>query len=418
MLPKLLFGVIALLSPVAAQTIVLEHAHVLSDDGSEFLSGYSVVVAGGKIESVAREPKLPDDAKRIDLSGTWLIPGLMDLHSHLLLHPYDEAAWNDQVLQESHELRTIRATVAARKTLAAGFTTLRDLGTEGAGYADVALRDAIASGLIPGPRIFAATRAIVATACYGPQGLAPHVSVPKGAQEATGVDGVRKVVREQIAGGADWIKVYADYPRREGDTATPTFSLPELVAICDEAKSAGLPVSAHATTSEGIRRAVLAGVRTIEHGYQASSEVLQLMHDKGVALCPTLTAAESYARYAGWKLGQPEPARIRQSRAMFRRALDANVTIACGSDVGVFAHGDNARELELMVEYGMTTEQALRAATSVAAAVLDKQNELGRIHAGYTADLVAVRENPLESISALRNPAFVMKAGRVYQPVR
>lgn len=411
---KLFCSVLSLLPLCTAQAFVLENARVLAEGGESFLDGYSVVVVDGRIAAVARGPKLPSKAERIDLAGRWLIPGLIDLHSHLLLHPYNEASWNDQVLTESHELRTIRGTVAARKTLGAGFTTLRDLGTEGAGYADVALRDAIASGMIPGPRVFAATRAIVATGCYGPSGFAPHVRVPKGAQEADGIDGVRKAVREQIANGADWIKVYADYRRKPGDRSTPTFSLAELRAICDEARSAGLPVAAHASTDEAIRRAVAAGVKTIEHGYEASRETLVLMGEKRVVLCPTLGASEAIARYSGWKHGQPEPARVRRARAMFQRALGSGVTIACGSDVGVFAHGDNARELELMVDYGMTPVQALRAATSVAAEVLGKGGDLGRIRAGFVADLVAFERDPLASIVALRKPVFVMKGGRVH----
>jgi len=415
MLARICCSLLSLVPIASAQALVLENVRYLASDGHSFIEGYSILVVDGRIQSVARAPDLPAGTKRIDLTGTWLIPGLIDLHSHLLLHPYDEATWNDQVLKESIGLRTIRGTVAARKTLDAGFTTLRELGTEGAGYADVALRDAIAAGLIPGPRVFASTRALVATGCYGPSGFAPHVRVPKGAQEADGVDGVRKAVREQIANGADWVKVYADYRRRRGDRSTPTFSRAELEAICDEAAAAGLRVAAHASTDEAIRRAVLSGVTTIEHGYEASSETLQLMRERGVALCPTLTASESIARYAGWNGGKPEPAPVRQARAMFGRALASGVTIACGSDVGVFAHGDNARELELMVAYGMSPKDAILAATSVAAEVLGKGKELGQIRKGFVADLVALRSNPFEAISAVRQPVFVMKAGVVHR---
>ena len=394
-------------------TIVLHGALVLDPVRGRLSGARAVVVTNGRIVAVLdNDAGGPPDACRIDLSGLTLLPGLIDLHTHLLLHPYDEAPWNDQVLAESLELRTIRAVPAARATLEAGFTTIRELGTEGAGFADAALRDAIAGGIIVGPRIFAATRAIVATGCYGPSGFDPRWDVPKGAQVADGPVGVRKAVRQQIAAGADWIKVYADYRRKPGDPSTPTFSQEELNAIVDEARSAGVPVAAHASTDEAIRRAVRAGVRTIEHGYEASSEVLALMRERGVVLCPTLTASESMARYAGWKPGEPDHPRITLAKELMRRALASGVTIACGSDAGVFAHGDNARELELMVADGMSPADAVRAATATAARVLGR-DDLGRIRKGCAADLVAVRGNPLEDISVLRRPVFVMNDGRI-----
>jgi imidazolonepropionase-like amidohydrolase len=405
--------------------VLLIGARVLDPEGRTWLEGRAVLVTGdrigliapaGEIERRAREAGLDlggGEPEAIDLSGLHLIPGLIDAHSHLLLHPYDETPWDDQVLREALELRTVRGVAAARATLEAGFTTLRDLGTEGAAFADVALRDAIEDGIIPGPRVYASTRAIVAAASYGPSGFDPRWSVPKGAQEANGVAGVRQAVREQVAAGADWIKVYADYRRRPGDPSTPTFSQEELDALVDEAHTAGVPVSAHAVTDEGIRRAVLAGAETIEHGYQASSEVLKLMQEHGVVLCPTLAANEAMALYAGWQPGEPEPDRIRGVREMFARALEAGVTVACGSDVGVFDHGDSVRELELMVEYGMAPGEALRAATTVAARVLGRQDDLGRIVEGYVADLVAVSGDPLQDPAALWKPRFVMKDGSV-----
>ena len=407
---------LALVAPGRTQQppLLLVGAKVLAADGSGFLDGVAVHVEAGRIRSVDAEAAIDAaGARRVDLSGLYLIPGLIDLHSHLLLHPYDEASWNDQVLKESLELRTIRGTVAARRTVEAGFTTIRDLGTEGAAYADVALRDAIAQGIIPGPRVFAATRALVATGCYGPSGFDPRWRMPVGAQVADGPDGLRVAVRQQIAAGADWIKLYADYRRRPGGGSTPTFTAAEMQAAVDEATSAGLPVAAHAVTDEAIRRAVRAGVRTIEHGYHASTATLELMAERGVVLCPTLTASEAMARYSGWKPGMPLPVRVLASRAMFRRALNAGVTIACGSDVGVFPHGDNARELELMVDYGMPPAAALAAATTVAARVLGRERELGRIAAGALADLVALTGDPLQNPAALRRPPVVVAAGRV-----
>lgn len=395
------------------EALVLTGARVLDPSGERWLDGRAVLIVGNRIDSIAPAASIgaPAGARTVDLDGLYLLPGLIDLHSHLLLHPYDETAWDDQVLRESLELRTLRGAAAARATLAAGFTTLRDLGTEGAGFADVALRDAVDQGIVEGPRIFASTRAIVAVASYGPSGFDPRWTLPKGAQEANGVAGVRRAVREQVAAGADWIKVYADYRRRRGASAMPTFSQEELDALVDEAASAGLPVAAHAATDEGIRRAVLAGVKTIEHGSGASAEMLQLMKEHDVVLCPTLAAAEAIARYAGWEPDSPEPPRVKASREMFERALRSGVTIAMGSDVGVFTHGENVRELELMVAYGMSAGDALRSATSVAAGVLGRAGDLGAVAPGYLADLIAVRDDPLQAPSALRNLDLVVKDG-------
>ncbi len=411
----LLMGLPSAFAQQDAPPLLITRVNVLDPVESRVLEGYEVLVVGGRFSEVGPVGRVavPSDSRRLDLDELTLLPGLIDLHSHLLLHSYDEAPWDEQVLKESLELRTIRGVVAARRTLEAGFTTLRDLGTEGAGFADVALRDAIHQGLIPGPRVFTTTRAIVATGCYGPDGFDPRWDVPKGAQVADGADGVRRAVREQIAAGADWIKVYADYSRRPGEAATPTFSQEELDALVHEAQSAGRSVAAHATIDEAIRRAVVAGVTTIEHGYHASDEVLTLMREKGVVLCPTLAAAEAIARYAGWKSGTEDHPRIRESKETFKRALRSGVTIACGSDVGVFSHGDNGRELQLMVAYGMSPADALRAATSVAAKVLGKENELGRIAGGFNADAVAVRGNPLRDISLLRAPVVVIREGRI-----
>ncbi|MEM7202887.1 MAG: amidohydrolase family protein [Planctomycetota bacterium] len=396
--------------------IVITGAQVLDPTGEGFVAGRAVWIDRGRIRAVAPLSELAEiaaDCERIDGRGGFVIPGLIDLHSHLLLRPYDEVSWNDQVLKESLPLRTIRATVAARATLAAGFTTLRELGTEGAGYADVALRDAIAEGLIPGPRVFAATRALVATGCYGPSGFAPEIALPKGAQVADGPVALRVATREQIAAGADWIKVYADYRRRPGGPSSPTFSLDELRAIVDEATSAGVPVAAHAVTTEAIRRAVSAGVRTIEHGYHADDATLEQMREAGVVLCPTLTASDAIARYNGWDGRGPEPPRVRVARVMFQRALRSGVTIACGSDVGVFRHGDNAREIELMAEWGMGPKRALQAATAVAAAVLGKAAELGQVREGFRADVVLLRQDPHRDAKALRTVALVVKDGVV-----
>lgn len=403
------------------QTILLRPDRVF--DGTEVHEGWVVLVENEKIKAIGTpgEVKVLANTQVIDLPGTTLLPGLIEGHSHILLHPYNEVSWDDQVLQESQAERVVRATVHARATLMAGFTTIRDLGSEGADYADVGIKRAIEKGIIPGPRMLVAGRAIVATGSYGPKGFAPNVQVPLGAEEADGVDNLIKVVRDQIGKGADIIKVYADYRWGFNNQAMPTFSIEELKLIVETAKSSGRAVVAHAATAEGMRRATLAGVETIEHGDDGTKEVFQLMKERGVAFCPTLAAGDAISQYRGWKKGHPnsyqeEPERIRKKRESMKLALESGVTILAGGDVGVFTHGDNARELDLLVEYGMKPLAVLRAVTSVNAKTFHLDN-LGKLQPGLLADLIAVQGKPDQQISDIRQVKFVMKNGKIEKSV-
>lgn len=386
-------------------------------DGERMHSDWVVLVEGDSIVYAGPAGKMPERKvdKTIKLAGQTLLPGLIEGHSHILLHPYDETGWNDQVLKESEAERVIRAVSHVKASLAAGVTTMRDLGSEGAGFADIAVRDAIAKGLIPGPRLLVAGRALVATGSYGPKGFHERVTVPLGAQPADGIDGLSRAVREQIGRNVDFIKVYADYRWGPGGSAAPTFTQSELEIIVDITRSSGRPVVAHAVTPEGMKRAVLAGVETIEHGDGATDEVYRLMVKHHVALCPTLAAGEAVSGYAGWQKGvDPEPARVTEKRKSFRAALAAGVTICFGGDVGVYAHGDNVRELELMVEYGMSPMAVLKAATSVNAELFHIADQVGRLKSGLLADIIAVEGDPADDISNLRNIRLVMKGGEEF----
>lgn len=386
-------------------------------DGTAVHTGWLVVVKNNLIEAVGPEASIaiPAGAEKIDLKGLTLMPGMIEGHSHILLHPYNETSWNDQVLVESSAERVARATVHVRKTLDAGFTTMRDLGSEGSGYDDVGVKQAIEKGVIPGPRLQVAGPAIVATGSYGPKGFANHVTVPLGAQEADGHDDLIKVVREQIGKGADVIKVYADYRWGPNRTAMPTFTQEELALIVEIAASSGRQVVAHAATAEGMKRAALAGVYTIEHGDGGTAEVWEIMADRRIALCPTLAAPDAILQYSGWKKGvDPEPERITQKKKTFQQALAYGVPIVAGGDVGVFSHGDNVRELELMVEYGMSPLATWQAVTKGNADFL-KLRDRGRIQPGKLADLIAVEGQPENRISDLRNVRFVMINGQVHR---
>lgn len=386
-------------------------------DGEIMHSHWSVLVQQNRIIAVGEasdiKPQLP--YKTISLTGTTLLPGLIEGHSHLLLHPYNETKWDDQVMNESEAERVARAVVSANKTLQAGFTTVRDLGTEGAGYSDAGLKVAIEKGVIPGPRMIIATRAIVASGSYGPRTTNLNNTLNKGAAEADGMDALIKEVRIQIGNGADLIKVYADYRWGLNKTPQPTFTIEELKKVVEVAGSSGRKVVAHASTEEGMRRATMAGISTIEHGDNGTAEIFELMSKNKTAYCPTLSAAEATSEYDGWKKGTlPEPDRVVKKRKSFSLALQKAVIICFGGDVGVFPHGDNAREMESMVAYGMQPLEVLKSATSVNADVFGYGDKIGRIKKGLLADLIAVKGNPAENISDIRNTVLVMKDGIKY----
>jgi imidazolonepropionase-like amidohydrolase len=385
-------------------------------DGESIHTDWIVLVKGNKIEAAGpMNFKLPATTRVIELKGMTLLPGLIEGHSHLFLHPYNETKWEDQVLKESRAERTARAVNHARATLMAGFTTVRDLGTEGAMYDDVGLKHAIEKGIVPGPRMIVSTKAIVTKGSYAPKSDNPDIDLPQGAAEISNEAELEKEVRTQISKGADFIKIYADYRWGLDKGAYPTFTESEIALAVSVARSSGRPVVAHATTPEGMRRATMNGVSTIEHGDQGTEEVFRLMKEKKVAYCPTLAASDAYEQYDGWRKGiDPEPERIQQKRKSFQLAIKSGVIICMGGDVGVFTHGDNAREMEMMVEYGMKPIEVLKSSTSVNADVFGYGARIGRIKKGLMADIIAVEGDPTVRISDVRKVRLVMKDGKTY----
>jgi len=409
----LLLFALVVAAPAIAQPILLRPARVFDGVNPQPHEGWLVLVDGDRIAAFGPNVAAPAGSQTIDLPGTTLMPGLIEGHSHLFLHPYNETLWDDQVLHEPLALRTARAVVQAERTLDAGFTTERDLGTEGAGFADVGLKQAIDQGIVPGPRLLVSTKAIVARGAYGPKGFEPGVSVPQGAQEVAGPDEIARAVRDQVAGGADIVKFYADYHWGKGEPSRPTLSQAELNAGVAAAHDAGRLVAVHATTAEGMRRAILAGADTIEHGYNGTAEVFKLMHDRGVALCPTIAASEAYARYfQHWDGREPAPESVQENRRSFQLAMKAGVPICMGGDVGVYTHGQNWLEMDAMQRAGMPAADVLISATSRNAHIF-RLTDRGEVKPGLLADLVAVDGDPTKDISAVRHVHFVMKGGQV-----
>lgn len=412
------FGILIIFICCKGLAIAQEQYYILADrvfDGEQMHEGWAVIVTGDKITAAgsSSQVKSPQDAIQVKVPGSTLLPGLIEGHSHLLLYPYNITDWDTQVLKESDSYRTARATVHARNTLLAGFTTVRDLGTEGAGYSDVALKRAINENIIPGPRMIVAGRAIVSTGSYGPKGFDTDFEIMLGAEAADGNDLIR-VVRDQIGKGADFIKVYADYRWGTKGEDQPSFTLDELKLINDVTRSSGRYLVCHAKSKEGMKRAILAGAETIEHGDFLDEEIAQLMKEHRVTYFATLGAVDAIQQYRGWKKGKEKdtPA-IEQKKNSFKIALHAGVTIGMGGDVGVFHHGENVYEMELMVEYGMKPLDVLRSATTVNSRALHMENEIGSIKPQHLADLVIVSGDPSKNISDLRKVEWVMKNGVV-----
>ena len=412
---RLILALLALLfaAPAVAEPILLKPARVFDGVNPTPHEGWSVLVDGDRIAAAGPNLAAPAGSRTVDLAGTTLMPGLIEGHSHLFLHPYNETLWDDQVLHEPLSLRTARAIVQAERTLDAGFTTERDLGTEGAGFADVGLKQAIDQGIVPGPRLLVSTKAIVARGAYGPKGFEPGVPIPQGAQEAAGPDEIVRAVRDQVAGGADIVKFYADYHWGKGEPSRPTLSQAELNAGVAAAHDTGRLVAVHATTAEGMRRAILAGADTIEHGYAGTAEVFKLMHDRGMALCPTIAASEAYARYfQHWDGREPAPESVQENRRSFQLAMKAGVPICMGGDVGVYTHGQNWLEMDAMQRAGMPAADVLISATSRNAHIF-RLTDRGEVTPGLLADLVAVDGDPTKDVSAVRHVRFVMKGGQI-----
>ena len=410
-------GLVALLlvaaGPALADTLLLRPARLFDGVNPQPHEGWSVLIEGERITAVGPNVSAPSRARTIDLPNTTVIPGMIEGHSHLFLHPYDETLWDDQVLHEPLALRTARAVVQAERTLDAGFTTERDLGTEGAGFADVGLKQAINQGIVPGPRLLVSTRAIVARGAYGPKGFEPGIPIPQGAQEVAGVDETIRAVRDQVAGGADIVKFYADYHWGKGEPSRPTLSQAELDAGVAAAHDAGRLVAVHATTAEGMMRAVRAGADTIEHGYAGTPEVFKAMAAKHIALCPTIAASEAYARYfQHWNGQEPAPESVQENRRSFQLAMRAGVPVCVGGDVGVYSHGQNWLEMEAMQRAGMPAAQVMIAATSGNARIF-RLSDRGAIKPGLLADLVAVEGDPTRNVDAVRNIRLVIKGGHI-----
>jgi imidazolonepropionase-like amidohydrolase len=398
--------------------VVIRAGRLFDSQRGAFVVNAVVVVQGERITAadVADRVKIPAGAQVIDLGNATLLPGLIDTHTHLFLTGESAGRYDEQLLKESWQYRTIEAVVNARKDLEAGFTSMRDLETEGAMYSDVDVRNAINRGLIPGPRLQVATRALSTTGGYPLEGYSPEVTVPSGLQKVDSPWAARQAVREQISYGADVIKIYSThhfYLTPDGKLVNiPTFTLEEIQAIVDEAHREGVKVACHAYGGVGLHNCLDAGVDSIEHGLDLDDAAIQKLVQKHIYYVPTLYVYE-FDSSDDLKATDGKTSRARIHEASFRKAVAAGVAIAFGTDVGPFPHGTQAKEFAYMVRFGMKPVDAMRAATSAAAELLGWQARVGSVEPGKLADLVAVAGDPASDITELQHVKFVMKGGLV-----
>jgi imidazolonepropionase-like amidohydrolase len=419
MIVGLLF--LAVSATAQQQVTVIKAGALIDGRSSEVRRNQTIVIRGNRIESVG-DVATPAGAKVIDLSNMTVLPGMIDAHTHIFLQGEDpaEGGYDIQLLKYPIAYRAARAVVAVRRALEQGFTTLRDVETEGAGYGDVGIKMAINEGRIPGPRLFVVTRAISTTGGYNLEGYAPEIEVPKGAQLIDGPIEARKAAREQLDHGADWIKVYMTHRSwvdKQGNLVSqPTLTVEELKAIVDEAHGWKKKVACHAYGGEGMQRALDGGCDSIEHGLDLTDQNVAQMVRQGTWLVPTLSVYYTHNEPPDTPGGKRDAKRVAVHGPSFQKAMKAGVKIAFGTDVGGFSWDDPiAQEFARMTEFGMSPMDAIRAATSRAADLLDMTGDLGIIAPGAYADIIAVNGDPLRDVSALKNVSFVMKDGSVFK---